>query len=363
MANSPTRFRAVSPWAARLWLAGGIALLAWGWIVSLDMTRWRLGMPGTFDLEFYRDVVERVRAGQSYADAFDASVGHFGLVISSPFNRRPPTYAWMLATMPDLAIAYGLLLLLSLVAALLGVWFLIKPWAGTRGQASGLILLMGGSFAWLVYQPDSFLATEPWCETLLLLSLVAYARGHWPVGMAASLFALALRELALPWCVVAWGVSIRKKRWTEATLWTIAIVLYAILLAYSVRDFERRYPAPAREIASDWTRTNGLAFVMRSSVMNVALRPLPVELIAIYLPLALLGLASWPGELGRRMLAIASIYLIAFLVIQGGDYWGQFFTPLLALGLIRSPGAVRDLLKRATGRADQVALTAPPPSK
>src|SRR5205807_1231405 len=95
---------------------------------------------------------------------------------------------------------------------------------GPVGTVAGVLLLLGGAFGWTVYEPDAYLSTEPWCEALLLLSLGAYAAGRWRLGVAAAAAALSLRELALPYCVVAVGLAWRADRRGELQVWVAVTV-------------------------------------------------------------------------------------------------------------------------------------------
>jgi hypothetical protein len=56
------------------------------------------------------------------------------------------------------------------------------------------------------------------------------------------------------------------------------------------------------------------------------------------------GLAGWRGETGGRLALAATVYVVPLVVVRGWEYWGFLYTPLLVLGLIRAPAALRDLL-------------------
>jgi hypothetical protein len=79
--------------------------------------------------------------------------------------------------------------------------------------------------------------------------------------------------------------------------------------------------------------------------MNAYLFNAPLWFSAIYLPLALLGLAGWPGRTGARLALTAGAYVAAFAVVglPFNDYWGLMHTPILAFGFAAAPDALRDL--------------------
>jgi hypothetical protein len=210
------------------------------------------------------------------------------------------------------------------------------------------ILLLGGAFCWNIYEEWAFAATEPWCEVFILFSLCAYARGWWRAGMAAALAGLALRELMVPYCLVAATLAAWKKRWWEVLLWTAFLALYVVLLNLHRQEIARRHSgAPSISIA-DWLQPSGLRFVLQTSCMNMFLRPLPPFIQAIYVPVALIGLAGWKGETGARLFLSAIVYAVPFTLIHASEYWGYMYASIMALGAIRSPDALRDLWIAAT---------------
>jgi hypothetical protein len=189
-----------------------------------------------------------------------------------------------------------------------------------------------------------YLSTEPWCEALLLLSISAYAAGRWPLGVAFALAALLLRELVLPYCLVAVALAWWYGRPAEVRVWVVGLAVFAALYAWHAAVVARHnagtVPSP-----SAWLDPQGLRFVMRSGALNVWVRGLPTWVAAVYLTAAAAGLAGWRGETGARLALAAVLYLVPLVVVRGWDYWGFLYTPLLILGLIRAPAAVRDLLR------------------
>jgi hypothetical protein len=89
--------------------------------------------------------------------------------------------------------------------------------------------------------------------------------------------------------------------------------------------------------------------------MNCWLLPLPAWVTAVYLPTALLGLATWRSALGQSCLLLTGLYCVLFLVIGQpfNQYWGLLLAPPLAWGAARGPVALRDLV-RASFRAGRV---------
>jgi hypothetical protein len=81
--------------------------------------------------------------------------------------------------------------------------------------------------------------------------------------------------------------------------------------------------------------------------MNALLVLAPSWVTGVAFPLAILGLAGWPGELGLRARLAVLVYLAAFAIVGQpfNDYWGWMYTPLLVFGFVAAPVALWDLLR------------------
>ena len=294
------------------------------------------------DVEYHRNVVERVRDGQSYHDAAHAELTGLHYPTHSLFNWRLPTYAWFLGALPNAAWSVWVFRF----AALFSVVAAVRTALGdlpVPGVLAGLVLLLAGAFAWSVIEPDAPLTPEPWCEVLILFSLSASASGRYWLGMALAVAALSVRELALPYCVVGAAWSCYRGRWREIAAWAVAFALLGAFFLWHALEIRHRQHDVAPAAVESWFHFRGFDFVLLSSTMNVLLQSLPTWMLAVVVPLALLGLMGWRSPLGGQVAAIAAIYTAAYFCFRGGEYWGFCHTVLIVMGLVRSPAACRDL--------------------
>jgi hypothetical protein len=340
---------AVRASAVAVLAAFGVAV-AWGLVATSGMARWSLGMPALADLDLYGRVVDRDHRGEGYYDVLGELIGGRQPVTRSMFNWRQPTYAWLLGALPDPALGRWVLMGLALASVALTARYLLEPHCGRVATVCGLVLLLGGTFGWAVHEPDGYLSTETWCEPLILLSLVAYARGRWPAGVAGGAAALALRELALPYCLAASALAAARGRRAEVLTWVFILCAYAASMVAHGREVERRNSGIRPLSVEQWKEPGGLRFVIRTGSMNMFLRPLPPAALAVYLPLAMVGLGTWPGDTGVRLAVTAGVYAAAFALVTGTDYWGSLYTPILVLGLLRSPRAICGLCAEVGAR-------------
>src|SRR5262249_9126896 len=103
---------------------------------------------GPKDTDVFRAVVSRVHSGAGYYEAQQAVCELSHYPGNSVLNYRTPTYAWVLAALPDETVGAVLLGLLA-IACLAGTY---SRWRRDRGPGSAMIavLLMAGTFAWVV---------------------------------------------------------------------------------------------------------------------------------------------------------------------------------------------------------------------
>src|SRR5262249_19156475 len=115
-------------------------------------------------------------------------------------------------------------------------------------------------------------------------------------------------------------------------------------------------PGSMAVIPSLWIKFGGVPFLLTTSRMGLLLG-LPMRAVAVYLPLALLGVFGWRGPLGTRLIATVGSYVLLFSVAgtPANFYWGGVYSPLLAYGAACSFPACRDLVAVLSGCASSPA--------
>jgi hypothetical protein len=213
------------------------------------------------------------------------------------------------------------------------------------GAAASAVLLMIGTFSHC-FVDDIYLYQELWAGALIALSVCAYDLGRRPLGMAAGLLALFLRELALPYALISWLIAWRHGRRREATAWAVGLAVYGVSLILHILAVQSRSPHTQGTFnASSWVHFGGPAFLLATCRINLLLLASPPWVTALYLPLCLIGLLGWRGETSLRIGLIVALYLTAFSIIGGlfNYYWGLLYGLLLPFGLAWAPAALSDL--------------------
>ncbi len=213
---------------------------------------------------------------------------------------------------------------------------------GIGWVVAGVFPLIGALY-WCI-DGDAFLSQELWSGILIALSVCFYAYDRWRLGLATGLAALFFRELALPYCLVAVVLAWRERRRAEVVAWMVGLSLYSVYMMLHVLAVAGRI-LPDDRLPASWLQFGGPAFLLLTCRMNAYLFNAPLWLSALYLPIALLGLAGWRGWIGARLSLTAGAYVAAFAMVGQpfNDYWGLMYAPMLAFGFAAAPAVLRDL--------------------
>jgi len=174
-----------------------------------------------------------------------------------------------------------------------------------------------------------------------------FKRPGW--GVAAALAALALRELAAPYCVLCAVIALVERRRSETLAWLLGAAAYGVAYAAHAAAVLPHTTPDAAIQARQWLSFGGAGFVISAVQVSGFLLLLPQWVSAIYLSLALIGFAGWKTDWGRRAGLTAAMYLGAMAVVGQpvNQYWGAIIAPLLCLGVAQAPAALASLWRTA----------------
>lgn len=356
--SHPSRFATLSRGQAGAIVAVTLAAVVWCVFVSLTQDTLPTGGPHASagegqrltDWDFYERIVARVHDGENYYDALldEFNKPEWNFKPTSVFNCRTPIYAWVFAAFGPLTRFVLGTLMLSIT---LYVTVLVSREFGTRYIP--LTILLIGPFAWCIVG-KVYLFTELWAGVSITYSVLSYSMTSADTpgsprtnAVISGIWALFFRELALPYCLLALAFAVWQRHWKETALWLTGLVAFALFYGYHYHEVSKRIAMTDAGQTSQWVRFGGTAFVIGTTELNnVFLIVLPAWVAAIYLPLALLGLAGWRSPTGLRAGLTCAGYLASFAVVgqPNNAYWGLMIAPLLALGIIALPTTLRDLI-------------------
>jgi hypothetical protein len=345
-----TRFAGWQPLPARLLIALLMALSAYGVAATLQPVPAReeaaVDLNRT-DLALYTAIAQRVGEGESYYSAVVAEQRARNYPLRPVVTVRLPTLAWTIGTIgPERA---ALLLRLLMIGAIAALALRLRAISGSKPQWAAATFIAAASIV-LLTVPAMTWWHESWSALLLVVSLSCRSRQRWAASVAFGLAAVLFRELALPYLCVMAVLALRERSRAEAAAWAAAILIFFAALALHAAALTAHVHSgdPA---SPGWASAGGWPFILSLVQRCTVFALLPLPLVAVAVPLALIGWASVRGETGNRGTFLLLLYIAAFMLVGRSDnfYWGLMIAPLLPLGLAFAPSALRDLARAAAG--------------
>ncbi|MDP8914690.1 MAG: hypothetical protein M3N39_14090, partial [Pseudomonadota bacterium] len=299
--------------------------------------------PTDTDLALYQAIAARVAAGEDYHGAAVAEQRARDYPLRPIFTVRLPTLAWTVGTLgPESA---ALLLKLLMIAAIAALTLRLRSLAGSRAAWGVASLLGAGSMALLTVPAMTFWH-ESWAALLIVLSITLRSSGRWMAALLFGLIAVLVRELALPFLCVMAALAWREGNRVEAGAWAAAILIFFLVMAAHAAALAG-YVTGEDPASPGWSGAGGWLFVLAMVQRCTLFLSLPLPVIAMLVPLALLGWAGLTGATGERIALLLIGYLAGFMLLGRPDnfYWGILIAPLLPGGLAFAPRALRDLVR------------------
>jgi hypothetical protein len=298
--------------------------------------------PKDSDMAMYGRLIDHMRQGEDYYAAArnELSHGHYGM--QSVFNWRTPLLPSSLSLLPSNAWAQVLFVLITLATATATCRLVFKEmsWIATGVLSIILILALGTCMV-----PQAVVFSEFIAGVLILLSASCYGLKLPYLGLAAAALALFVRELSGPYVLLCVYLAWREKRPTELKMWAVVLAGYAV---YFLRHYYmvKLHQAPG-DLAdpAGWVQFGGAQFVLDTATFNGIFLIAPIWVTALLIPASCLGLLAWPSAAGRRMALTVFGYVTRFAILgkSYNDYWGAIYAPMMTVGLVWFPAAIRDL--------------------
>lgn len=290
-----------------------------------------LAAAGGNDAEMYREVADRFANGEPYYPTLGAALRDGGFPRRPVFNWRTPLHlpalgllrAWGLTH-----VAFGLLVIPAFLA-------LLHAWRDVRPLRIAGAVSLGGLIAAPLFHSTLYLFAEVWCGAALFLGFALRGsplRSVRLLGAASIVLALFLRELALPWLLVAAVVDVSERRWLSGGTLLIGLGAWAAWFAVHVSQVNAHLIPGLDDHVRSWVAFGGLPFLL-DSLRYFPLVTLVPRLAPLIVAVGLIAAAAcWRSP--HRALALALVGWWFSLLIFGRDvnhYWGAVAALPLAL--------------------------------
>ncbi len=292
------------------------------------------------DVRLYQDMASRIAAGESYYRAATSLQRAHGFPTRPFVTVRLPTLV-MAAVWLGWGTLRAVLAALLLLAVVLWYRALAGKVAPGEQIAAALLVLAGGA---MVSNPGLVTQHELWAGILLTIALALRVRGNLVGAVLAAGLALAIRELALPFVLLAGLFALVEWRWRELAAWSVLAGLFALALALHAQA-EMGEALPSDLPSQGWAEHRGPAAPLRdlADVSLLTLLPRPLAWLAALLPLY--GWLAAPERLARFAvpLFVGYMALLALFAREQNFYWAIMLLPAYLAGLAFLPRLARDL--------------------
>jgi len=295
------------------------------------------------DVKLYRDVAAAIADGQHYYPAVTSLQRHHGFPMKPFVKVRLPTLVLAGATFgwPVMHLA----LLALLVACALAWYARLDGQVSRPVQAAAIVaLVLGGA---MVTQAELVPQHDQWAGLLIATALALAGGRAWPLAVACAALAVAIREFAILFVLLALAIALFERRRREAAAWVTVAVTFAAGMWFHASAVAAHLQ-PGDLAAPPWGMRGpgaAIADLVEVSLLNAAPRMLagPVAVLAYF------GWTGGPPQLARFALIWLAGFgaAIAIMARDNNVYWAIELLPTWFVGLAFLPSAVRDLATAA----------------
>jgi len=293
------------------------------------------------DLALYKAIVGRMQAGENYYAVAADEQRKRGYPLKPFVTVRQPTLALVLASLGS---TWGYVMELALGLAVLFVWYrkLIDEKVVDWRRVTFIGLLAAGLSPILVR--EAMYLHEIWAGALIALSIGLYRPNNWLPSVLVAAFALALRELALPFVLLMTAFALVQRRWVETAAWS-ALILTFFAGVYLHAQAVSGVVLPNDPKSQTWLLLGGPAAAFSFMWQALPLVELPQLIGYPIIIVGLFGWLCWRSETSIFVLLLLLGYMLAFAITgrPNNFYWGYLVSPLLMMGLIFVGPGLRDL--------------------
>ncbi|MDE2303386.1 MAG: hypothetical protein KGK11_12585 [Sphingomonadales bacterium] len=297
---------------------------------------------GYTDLRLYQDIAARTARGEPYHQAAAELQRAHHYPLKPFFTMRLPTQNWMVVRIgwKGLQKFAFVVLFAGIMAWLIAFETTLHPF---ERVGIGIALAAGGSS---IVDPYLLALQEYLAGIFLSLALAGVfgwpRRWWWVLAPAAA--ALFLRELALPFVLLAAAFALFERRWTEVAGWALLLAAFAAVMAWHASLVAPQL-RPGDITSPGWHDVQGLSATLKAVVFTSVLQALPIGLALLAALWPMVGWLALPGRSGLFAVLLFAGYgaMIALFSRPDTFYWGAIVMPAYFIGYALIPRALLQL--------------------
>ncbi len=308
---------------------------------------------GYTDVHLYHDIAKATAKGEPYHQAAAEMQRAHHYPLKPFFTMRLPTLNWLVVRIgwhgvQKIAFCALFASIFTWVIALEATLLAIERIAIAIALAAGSGAIMDADILALhEYLAGIFLS-------LALAGVFAAPRRWWLVLLPAAA-ALAIRELALPFVLLAAVFAVYDRRWREVAGWAALLAAFVIAMILHEQAVISQV-RPGDIVSQGWHTAQGFSAFLKAVIFTSVLQPLPLGLALLAAMLPMVGWLALPGRSGLFAVLLFAGYAVMIAMFSRPDtfYWGAIVMPAYFIGF--------PLLPRALWQLSQAIRQTPPTS-
>ncbi|HWU02321.1 MAG TPA: hypothetical protein VN222_06235, partial [Novosphingobium sp.] len=182
-----------------------------------------------------------------------------------------------------------------------------------------------------------------------IAGMMGWPRRWWAVALPVAI-ALSVRELVLPFVLLALVFAAVEKRWREVAGWAVIVAAWGVFMALHAQEVAA-VTRPGDIASQGWHAMQGFSGFLKAVIFTSGLQILPLGLALL---LAMLPMVGWLALGGRRglfaiMLVVGYAVMISAFSRADTFYWGAIVLPWYFAGFALLPRALTQLYGAVRG--------------
>ena len=334
-------------------LFAALLIAASVWCLTTQPPPIRVAAKGGYtDVHLYHDIAAEVVKGVPYHQAAAAMhrLHHYPL---KPFvTMRLPTLVEMGAVLGWQGVQ-ALAYVLAFIAIF--AWFFALE-GRIHWIEQFLVSAAVGTGAAMVSNRGLMAMHEYWGGLFIAIALALRLRWprQWWWQVAAIACGLTIRELVLPYALLALVFALVGRRWREGAAWALVIAAFGCFMAWHAAQVQALV-RPNDITSAGWHAAQGFSAFLKAVVYTSSLGGLPRPWALLLAMLPLVGWLVLPGRRGlfAQLLILGFVVMISAFSRADTFYWGGIMLPWYFAGWALLPRAGWQLwwaIRRPRGR-------------